>query len=156
MNEQEEPEIIVEMDVSHFNLNPLCVDSSNSFANILYLNARSLRNSLTDIQDYIDTRSFKIHIVVVTETWLSSKEEAMFFNLREFNAFHSIRTGGRGGDVAIFIRKDFDSATKIFEQDYMNNNFLIVSLLHYKIKIAAVYRQPGNTKDQISIITCLF
>lgn len=51
----------------------------NTFANIMYLNARSLRNSLNDLQTFIDTQTYCIDIIAITETWLS-KNELSYFN----------------------------------------------------------------------------
>lgn len=135
----------VEIDVTHFNISPTQLDK-NSFANVIYLNARSLRNKLETFQNFLDSLTYKVDIIVVTESWLC-QEDIPYFNFVSYNSFHSTRKNNIGGGVAIFIHQSFDSASIIFEQDFCNNNALIVNLLNHKMKIMAVYRQPNNEND---------
>ena len=140
-----EENLQISVDITHFNHVPTSLDR-NSFANILYINARSLRNSLMDIQDYIDCQNFSIHVIVIVETWIT-QNEAEYFNLLPYKSFHSHRRLGRGGGVAIFVHENFDNPSILFEEDYYNNNFLIINLPQQKLKIAGIYRQPGNIND---------
>ena len=55
--------------ISHHNDYPTCLNQG-SYANFLYLNARSLRNSIKDLQQFIDTQNFIFHVIIVVETWL--------------------------------------------------------------------------------------
>lgn len=146
-------ELNTEIDVSHYNGTPAFIDSS-SFGNILYLNSRSLRNSLLDVQSFIDTQVFPIHVVVITETWLHPNETD-YFNLIPFKSYHSVRANGRGGGVAIYVHEKFDTAHVVLNEDFLNNNFLIIQLNHRKVKIAVVYRQPNNCHDlNGNLFTC--
>ena len=120
--------------------------SRKSFANILYLNARSMRNSLIDIQSFIDSQNFPIHIVAIVETWLNP-DDIPYFNLINFHSFHSVRKNKGGGGCAIFINKSFDTASLVYESSINNNNVLIISLMKHKIKIINCYRQPNNPAD---------
>ena len=98
---QTNDEIEIDIDVTHYNSSP-CNLNKNSFANILYLKARSLRNSFNDVQNYIETQTFKIHIIVISETWLTN-EDTQYFNFHHYQAFHSVRKNGRGGVVSIIF-----------------------------------------------------
>jgi hypothetical protein len=142
---EERDEFNLNVDVSYYNCLPYTI-SRNNLANILYLNARSLRNSLTDLQTFIDAQKFIIHIIVVTETWLKI-DDIPFFNLLSYQSFHSVRRNKTGGGVAVFIHNSFDNASLKFEDSSNNNNILIVSLLRNKFKVIGIYRQPNNPND---------
>jgi Reverse transcriptase (RNA-dependent DNA polymerase) len=138
-------ELDFSVSVTHYNGFPSSI-SRNSIGNFLYLNARSIRNSLFDIQNFLDTQNFVVHVVVIVETWLK-QEETCFFNLKGYAAFHSVRKQSTGGGVAIFVHNSFDNANLILESDFDSNNILIISLLKQKCKIVAIYRQPNNSSD---------
>lgn len=135
----------INVNVTNFNGFPKYV-SKKSFCNFLYLNARSLRNSLNDLQDFVNTQNFLVHVIIVTETWLRDSD-VIYFNLTGYTSYHSIRKLKTGGGVAIFIHNSFDNASVIFEQDFNNNNILVVSLLQHNFKVIGVYRQPNNQSD---------
>ena len=120
--------------------------SNNSLANILYINSRSLRNSLYDIQDFINTQKFIIHIVAIVETWLNV-DDIPFFNLINYQSFHSVRKNKGGGGCALFVHNSFDTASLVYDLDLNNNNLLIISLLKHKFKVINIYRQPNNPTD---------
>ena len=138
-------EISIDIKVAHYNSFPKILDRK-TVANILYLNARSLRNSISDLQSFIDTQPFRIDIVVVTESWLKDNE-VEYFNLIPFVAFHSTRKAKVGGGVAIYVNRHFDNANLILSRDFNNNNVLVVSLLKHNFKVIGFYRQPSNPND---------
>lgn len=140
----------INVNVTNFNGFPKYV-SKKSYGNFLYLNARSLRNSLQDLQDFVNTQNFLVHVIIVTETWLK-ESDVVYFNLIGYTSFHSIRKCKTGGGVAIFIHDSFDNASILFEQDYNNNNILVVSLLQHNFKVIGIYRQPNNQSDPNSIL----
>lgn len=80
---------------------------SNRF-NILYLNIRSLRNKIYELESLINSNKFQIHAIVLTETWLEDGE-AKFFNFPNFKSFHLTRSK-RGGGVAIFVKVDHEAS----------------------------------------------
>lgn len=133
-------------EVRHFNSFP-CDLPSHSHINILYMNARSMRNSIDDIRNHVLTSNFVIHILVIVETWLK-KEDLPYFEIDKYSAVHSLRQGGRsGGGVTIYVHEDFDTQTKVMSLDKDDDNFLVVSLQKHKMYIAAIYRQPNNKND---------
>ena len=138
-------ELNIEIKVAHYNTFPQILDRK-TVANILYLNARSLRNSINDLQEFIDAQPFRIDIIIVTESWLK-ENEVQYFNLIPYHAFHSTRKVKVGGGVAIYIHKHFDNANLILSRDFNNNNVLVVSLLKHNFKVICFYRQPSNPND---------
>ena len=145
-----EDEFDIHVNATNYNDFPKYV-STKSFGNFLYLNARSLRNSLQDLQNFVDAQRFLVHVIVVTETWLNAAD-VPYFNLAGYTSFHSTRKNKTGGGVAIFIHNSFDNANLLYEQDFNNNNIIVVSLAQHKIKIIGVYRQPNNQSDQNACI----
>ena len=45
----------------------------------------------------------KVHMVVVTETWLSDTIDDCFVSINGYNLFRRDRLNGRGGGVCIYI-----------------------------------------------------
>ena len=125
-------ELDLSINISYYNSFPNNI-SKNSHATFLYLNARSLRNSLTDLQDFLNTQKFTIHIVIGVETWLN-RNDIPYFNLNNYQAFHNVRNNKIGGGVAIYVHNSFDTASLIYEDEFDNNNILGVSLLKLFLK----------------------
>lgn len=72
--------------------------------NVLYINIRSIRNKMSDINDIILTHKKIIHLIVLTETWIYPNEENCF-NFNNYTALHNCRDT-RGGGCSIYIRED--------------------------------------------------
>lgn len=134
----------LDLNVRHFNSLPDNVHKSN-FGNFLYFNAQSLQRKLLDLQHFIDTLKYPIHVILVTETWFV-ENETQYKNLINYSAFHSTRPSNAGG-VSVFIRNDFDTGNVLFEESINNNNILLINLINHQINIAVCYRQPNNRLD---------
>jgi hypothetical protein len=141
----------ISLNVNHYNCLPRDIPKTDSI-NCLYLNAQSLRNSLNELQYFLDCSKSVFHIVLITETWLKS-HETKFFNLTNYQSFHSTRENSNGGGVAIFVHNSFDSPNVLQNLDFCNNNLLIVHLQNININFAVCYRQPNNPQDANA---CLF
>lgn len=123
--------------------------------NILYLNIRSLRNKMEELQDLIDTYDSEIHLIVLTETWLYPNEKK-FYNIKTFNAVHDCRDT-RGGGTSIFIKQGIDyidvDTTNVNLDDC---NILSIYLPKQKLTLWSVYRPPksstNNFLEQIDLI----
>lgn len=117
-------------------------NSSKNAFNIIYFNAQSLRNKLNDLEFVLSQFKYKIHIIVITETWLKA-DENKFYNLVGYNAFHSNRKQKIGGGVTIFTSNDL-IVSKVFEEEFCLCNFLILKLHQLNIHIAGIYRPPSS------------
>lgn len=53
--------------------------------NMMYINIRSVRNKLEDLESMINLFNGVIHIISMTETWLY-EEETNYFNLKDYVA----------------------------------------------------------------------
>lgn len=135
----------INVNISHYNALPNNV-STNTIFNCLYLNAQSLRNSIDDIQNFVDSSNIIFHVICIAETWLKT-HDISFFNLPGYESFHSVRKDKNGGGVAIFLLNSFDTGSILFEDDLLNNNLLVISLQRNKFNLGICYRQPGNPSD---------
>lgn len=57
---------------------------------------------LTDLEDIIATTK-NIDVIILTESWLK-EENAVFYNLHGYTAYHICRKDRRGGGVSMFIK----------------------------------------------------
>jgi hypothetical protein len=119
---------------------------SGSDLNFLYFNARSLKTSFEEINNFLTSLRKTIHLIIITETWLKSND-AQYYNFCGFVGFHSTRESSRGGGVAIYVNRNFDCANELGKKDWNGNNCLLIELIREKTKIGVFYRQPNGTTD---------
>ena len=74
----------------------------NNFPKVLFLNARSIRNKVSDLQALLLLDSFDV--VVMVETWLDRNYQDFELNLEDYNIFRKDRCNRRGGGVLIAVR----------------------------------------------------
>lgn len=108
---------------------------------ILYFNAISMRNKLSDIIFFIDSFKSPIHIIVISETRLYENENK-FYDLPNYVAYHSNRKEnkdyGRGAGTAVYIHSSLCSAF-VFEECIENKfQFLIVKLIEHNMHIIQI------------------
>lgn len=85
-----------------------------------------------------------IHIIIITETWLKSDDEAMNYQLPGYTHYYNTRTNERGGGVSIFVH-NFLKHNIIEKQCLNGNHYLWVHLQKFSIDIGAVYRSNHDT-----------
>jgi Reverse transcriptase (RNA-dependent DNA polymerase) len=142
-------EIPSNIDIEYFeNIRPIL---DNKF-NILYLNARSLRNKFDEFTSLIHTTSIEIkkqiHAIVVTENWLFDSE-IQLFNINGYNAFHCNRNGRRGGGVSIYIH-DQVVACEIAKDFINDNNYLQINLPNFNFNILGIYRSHASSVASVT------
>ena len=128
---------LTSMDIEH-RLNSALVSAST--LNFLHLNTRSCRGKMSDLIQLINDFQH-VHVVVFSETWLYQNE---ICNMLNYDVYHSCRPGRGGGD-SIFILSSIKHR-KVYEMVDDMNNFLIVELMDYDLKVFGVYT-PGRDVD---------
>lgn len=108
------------------------------------MNIQSIRNKIDLVQCFVYKEN--CDILVVSETWLE-KNETYSFELENYSSVHSCRVG-RGGGVAIYVRKTI----KFREVDQSNDNDIVnwicIALGEQNAKLSVVYKPPShNNKD---------
>ena len=75
-------------------------NQENGITKILYFNARSIRNKLTDLDAILKTNEYKL--IFVTETWLQSTDlSSTIIDTQNFNIIRNDRKSHGGGVAAI-------------------------------------------------------
>lgn len=109
----------------------------------MYTNARSIvkPNKLEEIQCIMQSLKNPLDVIVVTDTWIKSNDEAKRLQITGYAHYFNHRTNMRGGGVSIFIRKDLNHY--LIEEKCLNdNNYLWIHLKNYSLDIGAIYRKP--------------
>lgn len=122
-------------DINHINFN-------NNKLNLLCLNIYNLKNKLEALNEFIDSRNYLIHILILTEIWIYENQN-LNFNIINYTAYFCNRNNSRSGGVAIYVHNTIPS-NKLLTLCRDNNEFLIVELLSCKLKIIGVYKQPRS------------
>lgn len=113
--------------------------------NVLYINIRSMKNKLEDIDYLLKTSDKEIHVIALTETWLYPNETS-FFNIPNYVAVHDCRDT-RGGSVAIYLKQNI-TYNQVTAPIIDHCNIVGVNLLNYKLRIFVIYRSPSSNVQQ--------
>lgn len=117
--------------------------------NILYLNGRSIRNKISDIEILLQNINQVVHLILITETWLD-KNDQEFYNLKNYISYHNVREK-LGGGVVIFCHESVKSVLSVSDNFLNNSHLLVVKLSDHNINIGTVYRAPDcNISDFLS------
>lgn len=117
--------------------------------NVVYLNARSLRNKIERIELLIHSfADCVVHVVVVAETWIRPGEEDLF-ELDGYRSHHSVRVNTVGGGVSIYVLEELNTyeCYELYEDEC---NYVVVKLIDYNKHIVGYYR-PGSSTFSIFI-----
>lgn len=112
--------------------------------------SQSLQNSISDLQDYIDTCNINYQVIVVTETWLYHNQ-TNFFSLIQNNVHYCVRNNSnhkRVGDIVMYVHKNFDSSYIIHHDNSHSNNILMIKLQSIGINFCAIYRKSNTNIDR--------
>jgi hypothetical protein len=114
--------------------------------NILYLNARSIRNEKFDeLMSIIAHTPHTIHLICITETWLNPDEE-IYYNIPNYNCYFQSRNK-RGGGVSIYVHVSIKSDIVCKFNDN-NDSYLLIKLLNMSrnsvTNIGVIYRAPNS------------
>jgi hypothetical protein len=112
---------------------------------IFYANLRSIRKTgkLDEIKCILQAVPRTIHIMVFTETWITSEEDAKLYEISNYNHIYNYRKERKGGGVSIYIH---DSIKYEITENTVNNgnHFLWVCIDKLSLNIGGIYR-PGDT-----------
>jgi hypothetical protein len=90
-----------------------------------------------------------IDVVIMTESWLN-RDEVNFFDLTNYDAYHSLRDGRGYGGVSVYVKKHI--LTNVLEViNEKSGEFLILNFPIIKINLIAVYRPPSNIQTEIEL-----
>ena len=123
---------------------------SNSILNCLVINFQSLFSKKEELRYLID--SYKIDIIIGTETWLGFDILDSELPLEEFDIFRHDRTG-RGGGTLLAIKKHLNGEL-VFKSNNTESLFCKIKVKNNKpIIIGSVYRPPNANLELSKIIS---
>jgi len=138
---------------------PTQANSSNSgsedvtFLNCSLLNARSVCNKLVELNHFLSTSS--IDILLLTESWLSSSySSSLLADLSNYSVLRKDRLH-TGGGVCAIIRSGIDFVLVDVLPEFNELELLVFDVLgvHTKYRFILCYRPPGNSANDISVLT---
>lgn len=126
-----------------------CKGNQNDYLKIVSINAQSLANfeHINILRRLLLNQI--VDIVVISETWLKSKNSDKFCSVDGYNIIRNDREGKGGGGVAIFIKKSLKfkvlaTSPNLFNPTQVEFIFCEITQHNTKILIAALYRRPYN------------
>lgn len=120
------------------------MNSDHSDINLLYLNIRSIRKKMDEIQALVLRKN--CDIIVLNEIWIKSNE-APYYNLNNFTPIFNCRDHSEGGGCAIFVRNNIPfNIVNIIEEF----NIIVIEVVLNKksYKIATAYRPPSTRPSE--------
>lgn len=117
-------------------------NSINTHLNILYMNIRSLRQKLNELELLIGSYPNITHIIILTETWLYDNE-IKYYNIPHYNHIANTRPVKRGGGCSIYIHESIKYNT-ILSKEWSDNNIIGVNILYnsFNFNLFGIYKAP--------------
>lgn len=148
MNSDNQDNILDNININHFVQYDYHSMKGTNDLRIIYINARSLRGKIPDIENSLNRfhkRNKSVHVLVISEIWIY-ESETKYFNIKNFNAVHCTRDSDRGGGVSIYVHNSigFNEVLKLNSED---NSFLVIKLLPSNFNIIGLYREKNTNID---------
>ena len=98
----------------------------------------------------------KPHIIVLTETWLDTNTDEVFYSIDGYNVYRSDRSGlssarSGGGGTLIAVCKSLVSVPVVVVEDGVEHLFIIVSNRAAKFIVGATYISQEWSIDKYKI-----
>lgn len=121
----------------------------NGILTLLHINIRSVRNNWDLLCIKINNLLPVLDLLILTEVNLK-EEEALVYQLRNYNQVNKCRILRNGGGVVIFFKNKFTIETIDYSLDEAENIFLKVCHPERKVNfiVMAVYRSPKRNLDR--------
>lgn len=116
----------------------------------MYANARSIvkPGKMDELRCLIHTIPHKVHVILITETWIKSEAEAENLKIPGYTHYYNYRCDNRrGGGVSIFVQNDLKH--HYIEELCVNNesHFIWIHLEKLSLDIGVVYK-PDTANNQ--------
>lgn len=122
---------------------------NDSNMRILYMNGRSIRCKLEEVQCLVATKNVAPDILALTETWIKDNE-IKYFKMNGFNSFLAGRRNKSGGGVGILIKNGWGIPSL---SEKIINDLIEVIVVEVKMEkesyvIVVIYRPPNYLNSQ--------
>lgn len=133
--------ILNQVNIQYF-LNNISINNNLNDLNILYLNIRSIRNKLDDLESIIQQHYKTLtHIIALTEVWIFDNE-VEHFNIPNYDKYYCNRSN-RGGGCALYVHNTLYSNI-IVSKEWNGNTILGIHINNHKFKLNLfnIYKPP--------------
>lgn len=128
-------------------IDSLNLSKTNSLK-LLYFNARSLREKLTELEVLLDEAPCRMDVLLITETW-SRNEIETSMSLKNYHCFFASRSSRRGGGSAVFVHNEINAKLAESFCDEYNSIVAVEIGFPQKIVLACIYRPPQTSATAI-------
>lgn len=122
------------------------ITTSKKSLKFLYANVRSIvkPGKFDELKCIIKSFASTLHIVILTETWIKTLDEAQRFQIPGYYHYFNFRCSTRGGGVSIYVHNNLSHS---LIEDHINNgnHYLWIHIQKYSLDIGAIYRKPELT-----------
>lgn len=115
------------------------LSTSKSSLNLFYANVRSIcsKGKFDELKCVIKSINCILHVILLTETWLKSPEEAERYQIPNYTHYYNIRTDSRGGGVSIYVHNNVNHSLN--EEIYTGGvNYLWVHIEKCALNIGVI------------------
>lgn len=132
---------LLNLDVQHF-VNDVIPKTKND-NKFLYLNIRSIREKLHDLELLLQSQNQLIHIIAITEIWIYDNE-VNYFNIPGYTFLYCTRPT-RAGGCAIYVHDSLQCNT-IYKKDWNGNNVLGIGVSNgsTRFNVFSIYKKPDS------------
>ena len=127
------------------------LNSNSDSLTLFHINIRSYNKNSDDLLVFLDSLNSKFSLIVLTETWFDNVDD--WKGLNGYNAYHSIRSGRRGGGVTILVQSKLKSiflSDFTFNLDEVEVCSIEVRFENIITRIVGIYRPPNQSVDSFN------
>lgn len=113
-----------------------------------YANARSIikPGKFDELRCIIASLQITIHIIILTETWIKSDDDAKMLQMPSYTHYYNYRQGKRGGGVSIFVHNNLKHHL-VEEQCVDDTHYLWVYVKKFSLNFGAIYKPNKKNID---------
>ncbi|CAH2108466.1 unnamed protein product [Euphydryas editha] len=122
------------------------ITTKNKSLKFLYANVRSIvaPGKFDELKCIIKSFSYPLHVIILTETWIKSNDEAKRFYIPNYSHYYSFRPDSRGGGVSIYAHDNLKH-TLIDECCLNDSHYIWIHLENFSLDVGAIYIKPEQT-----------
>ena len=135
-------------------IDSIVLNNNTSHLNILYMNIRSLNKNYDSLLNLLDSSNSIIHIIALTETWLTDTKFTLPISDYQFVNKNSIRKSGIGG-TAFYIHNSIEFITikelSLATSDYESVTIEFTNILK-NLRLTCIYRHPQTSLESFELL----
>jgi len=126
------------------------------YVNVMYTNADSLRNKMTELNIRLSTRcnnNEEIHIIAVTEVnskVTSDSTEMCEYQLKGYDMFYVNQSPNEGRGLILYVKQELEATPVSFNVQFQESIWTSISIdanTKNSMLIGCIYRNPNSTDE---------